>query len=277
MDSTQLRRSRYERTQSRHPTDRFSRGSRPGGLVLSEFVTAFRQRYDHIRSLTLDEQVRECVDYLQNPEILISEFVESYYQVEEKLDPEREDEALEASLSELVLEPFFDSLELHVRGRGGLETVRCVGGAFAPLPGELHPALEQQGLDYVGVRKGTSRTVLGVTDTSQESSVFSLLLRGLNCLAELSPPFQMTRLRRHVLKDRVTPDAAFDLQIGIFQRQHDESEVSLLMLTRDLAETFKARIEPEQQFSGTVGRIECLASGSNPPAPGAALQQLWIA
>lgn len=247
-----------------------------GGLVLYELETAFRKRYDHIRSLGLEEQVRECVDYLQNPEILISEFVESYYQVEGKLDPEREDQALEASLTELVLEPYFDSLELHVRGRGGLETIRCAGGAFAPLPGELHPALEQQGLDYVGIRKGTSRVVLGVTDTSGESSIFSLLLRGLNCLAEVSPPFQMTRLRRHVLKDRVTPEATFDLQLGIYQHQHTSTEVTLLSLTRDLAEIFKSRIEPEQQFTGTVGRIECLASGTNPPPPGAALQQLWL-
>jgi len=217
------------------------------------------------------------VDYLQNPEVLISEFVESYYQIEGKLDPEREDQALEASLSELVLEPYFDSLELHVRGRGGLETIRCAGGAFAPLPGELHPALEGQGVDYVGVRKGTSRVVLGVADSDGEATAFALLLRGLNCLAELSPPFQLTRLRRHVLKDRVTPEATFDLQLGIFQRQHTESEVSLLMLTRDLAECFKARIETESQFSGTIGQIECLASGTNPPAPGAALQRLWRA
>ena len=207
------------------------------------------------------------MDYLQNPEVLISEFVESYYQIEGKLDPEREDEALAATQDEVVLEPFFDSLELNVRTRRGIETIRCAGGAFAPLPGELHPALEQQGVDYVGVRSGTNRVVLGVTDTSGEATVFALLMRGLNCLAELSPPFQLARLRRHVLKDRVTPEATFDLQLGIFQREHVESEVSLLMLTRDLAEGFKQRIEQEQQFSGTIGRIECLASGKNPPDP----------
>jgi hypothetical protein len=196
--------------------------------------------------------------------------------VERKLDPEREDQALEASLSELVLEPFFDSMELRVRGRGEIETIRCVGGAFAPLPGEVHPALEQQGVDYVGIREGASRVVLGVTDTSGEASPFCLLMRGLNCLAELSPPFQLARLRRHVLRDRIVPDATFDLQLGIFQRRRSELEMSLLMLTRDLAETFKARIEPEQQFSGTVGRFECIASGANPPSPEAAFQQLWM-
>ena len=44
-------------------------------------------------------------------------------------------------------------------------------------------ALEQKGVDYVGVREGTQRIVLGVTDLNQESTSFCLLLRALNCLA----------------------------------------------------------------------------------------------
>ncbi len=203
--------------------------------------------------------------------------MESYYWVEGKLDPERHDEQLEASTAELVLEPFFDSLELRVLARGQVETIRCVAGAFAPLPGELHPALEQRGLDYVGVREGSERLVLGVTDAVAELTPFCLLLRALNCLAELAPPFQMTRLRRHVLRDRVDPEGVFDIQIGMSQRGRSELETSLLMLTRDLAEMFKTRVAEEPQFEGSIGRIECLELGENATGPEGTLRVLWRA
>src|SRR5688572_12461712 len=147
-------------------------------------VTPFRQRYERSLSLELGAQIEECADYLQNPEVLIAEFLESYYWIEGKLDPEREDELLAASQAELVLEPYFDSLELRVQVDGRVDSIRCLAGAFAPLPGELHPALEQKGVDYVGVREGSQRVVFGVTDLQQASTSFCLLLRGLNCLAE---------------------------------------------------------------------------------------------
>ena len=130
---------------------------------MSDLTTPFRERYQRARRLGLQAQIEECADYLQHPELLIAEFLESYYLVEGKLDPEREDERQEASVTELVLEPFFDSLELRTRGLSGvLEIVKCVSGAFAPLPGERHPALERQGLDYLGVREESERLVLGV-------------------------------------------------------------------------------------------------------------------
>ncbi len=198
--------------------------------------------------------------------MLIAEFLESYYWIEGKLDPERHDALLEASQEELVLEPYFDSLVLRVDAGDRTETIRCLAGAFAPLPGELHPALEQKGVDYVGVREGTQRIVFGVTDTHRETTGFCLLLRGLNCLAELAPPFQVARLRRHVLRDRVDPEAAFDLQIGIAGRERTPIETALLELTRDLAEMFKRRMSEEPQFEGAVGRIECLEVGAGDAA-----------
>lgn len=225
--------------------------------------TPFRERHERSLSLGLQAQIEECADYLQHPDVLIAEFLESYYLVERKLDPEQADERLAASCAEVVLEPFFDSLELRVRAGSRTESIRCVGGAFAPLPGEQHPALEGRGVDYVGVREGTRRVVLGVTGKSDESSPFSLLLRGLNCLAELSPPFQVARLRRHVLRDRVDPEPTFDLQVGIQASPRSELETTLLVLTRDLAEVFKAHVEAETQFSGSIGRIECLELGDS--------------
>jgi len=245
---------------------------------MDALITPFRLRYERSCTLEVGAQLEECADYLENPEVLIAEFLESYYWVEGKLDPDRHDAQLEASQEELVLEPYFDSLVLNVQAGDDTEVIRCLAGAFAPLPGELHPALEQKGLDYVGVREGSQRIVLGVSDTQREATGFCLLLRALNCTAELAPPFQVTRLRRHVLRDRVDPEPAFDLQIGIVARERAPVETALLELTRDLAEMFKRRISDEPQFAGSIGRIECLeiASESARSASGA-LRVHWRA
>ena len=245
---------------------------------MADLVTPFRHRYE--RSLCLDPQAQleECADYLHHPEILITEFLEAYYVVERGLDPDREDQKLEASLEELVLESFSASRELGIRGsEGRIETLQCVGGAFDPLPGALHPALERRGLDYVGLRPESSRLVLGVVETPDEQTLYPLLLRGLNCLAELTPPFQVARLRRHVIPDRVEPDATFDLQTGLTNRSRSDLEKSLLVLTRDLAEVFKARIGEQEQFRGTVGLIECLEFDGEVSDPETPVHARWRA
>ena len=245
---------------------------------MDDLITPFRQRFERTCALDVAAQLEECADYLQNPEILIAEFLESYYWVEGKLDPDRHDALFEASHEELVLEPYFDSLVLNVETGAGIESIRCLAGAFAPLPGEIHPALEQKGVDYVGLREGSRRVVLGVSDTAHEATGFCLLLRALNCLAELSPPFQVTRLRRHVLRDRVDPEPAFDLQIAIGARERAPAETALLELTRDLAEMFKRRIGDEPQFAGSIGQIECLEIGAGGTrSAGGSLRLHWRA
>lgn len=245
-------------------------------LALDDLTTPFRDRYERSRTQSVQAQIEECADYLQHPEVLIAEFLESYYLVEGKLDPERADALHETSHAELVLEPYFDSLELRVGAGSKVETIRCVAGAFAPLAGELHPALDRRGVDYVGVREGSQRVVLGVSDMDGETTAFCLLLRALNCLAELATPFQVARLRRHVLRGRVDPEGVFDLQIGIRCGERSELETSLLVLTRDLAEVFKTRISAEPQFDGSIGRIECLEQNPAEPTEGV-LRLRWRA
>src|SRR5262249_4982673 len=209
--------------------------------------------------------------------VLAGELVASSYQGEETPAPARHAAIFEASHEELVLEPYFDSLVLTVQSGEAIETIRCLAGAFAPLPGELHPALEQKGVDYVGVREASQRIVLGVSDTQRDATGFCLLLRALNCLAALAPPFQVPRLRRHVLRDRVDPEPAFDLQIGIAARERAPLETALLELTRDLAEMFKRRIGDEPQFADAIGRIECLEIAPGSPGTHGTLRLHWRA
>jgi len=222
-------------------------------------TTPFRDHYEHSRTLDCERQIRECADYLQHPDVLVMEFLESYYLVERKWDPARHDAEVEAEPGELILEPFHDALELEIRGgAGGAERVLCVGGAFDPLPGDAHPAIRHRGLDYVGVRGDASRIVLGVMETPAEQSAYPLLLRALNCFAEVSTPFQLARLRRLVLGDRVDSDATFDVQIGVTRPPESPEEATLVELVRDLAEAFKVGIGDNPQFAGTLGWIELL-------------------
>ncbi len=240
--------------------------------------TPFRKRYEDARALSAEAQLRECADYLQHPEVLITEFLESYYLVEREADPDEACDALENSASELVLESFFDSLQLHISTETGkLERMLCAGGAFAPLPGGAHPALERRGLDYVGLRGGSPRLVLGVAATPEENSPYPLLLRALVCFSEIAPPFQLARLREQVIRNRIELDGTFDLQIAVAQHGPGGApeEVSLQQLTRDLAEVVRDRLDEDDQFAGTLGAIECLHFPLASPEPLETLQLLW--
>jgi len=239
--------------------------------------TPFRKRYDAARGLAIEAQLREITDYLQNPEVLVTEFLESYYLVEE-LDPETEPDPREDSIPELVLETFFDSLQLYISDTNGkLDRMLCAGGAFDPLPGRAHPALERTGLDYVALRGGSSRLVLGVAETPDERSPYALLLRVLVCFSEIASPFQLARLRERVIRNRVQLDGTFDLQITLAKGDPTMTPAAnaLRELTRDLAEVFRRRLDEHNQFSGTLGAIECLCLDLDAAEPPEALQLVW--
>ena len=179
-------------------------------------------------------------------------------------------------MEELVLEPFHDSLRLDILSDSGqLEHMLCAGGAFDPLPGEQHPALRRRGLDYVGMRGRSSRIVLGVTEARDEETTYLLLLRVLNCFAEIASPFQLARLQRLVIRDRIQSDATFDLQMGLSARRCCEAGAVLQQLTRDLAEAFKSRILQHPQFRGTLGWIESLCLDADTKGIQAVLRLDW--
>jgi hypothetical protein len=243
---------------------------------MSDLCTPFRDHYEHSRTLDSEGQLEECADYVQHPEVLITEFLESYYLVERKADPLRGGGSDPEDEEELVLECFYDSMQIDIiDDEGQPERMLCAGGAFDPLPGEQHPALHRRGLDYVGMRDDSSRIILGVTEAQEEATAYLLLLRALNCFAEIAPPFQLAQLRRLVLRDRIQPDATFDLQIGLSSRPCSAAEVALRQLTRDLAEAFKERILRDTQFEGTLGWVECLSLDADTQGPGTVLRRDW--
>ena len=137
--------------------------------------TPFRERYLRAAELGLDAQLKECMEYLEHPEVLVTEFFESYYLVERESHPG--DDTLRKAggdVEEMVLEPFFDSLQLYVEDdQGHVERLLCASGAFDPIPADQHPALGHQGLDYIGMRGASSHSTRGML----WPSVFSIAPR----------------------------------------------------------------------------------------------------
>lgn len=186
------------------------------------------------------------------------EFFESYYLVERNFSDEH-GLATGGGGNELVLEPFYESLELRIRDEDSDDRLVCVSGSMSPIPQGLHPALTRRGLDYVGVSGGDEpRVVLGVAQADKHETPYVMLLRALNCFAELTPPFRVVQLERELVRDVMDEDVRFDLHVGITDLQPHADWSALIQLTRDLAELFKHRVAENAQFSDTLGRIDCV-------------------
>ncbi len=238
-------------------------------------ITPFRAHYEHCRALDVERQLHECADHLQHPDVLLMEFFDSYHLIERSFEPEQ-GLAHAGDDDELVLEPFYESLELSVEDAvHGPERLVCVSGSMSPIPEERHPALSRRGLDYVGVRGGSPpHVVLGVVQGSKEETPYVLLLRALNCFAELSPPLRVVQLERELIRDHLPEDTRFDLHIGITEPDDSKEGTALVELTRDLAELFKRQVGAEPQFSDLLGRIACVHTRTEGPA-GVTMERIW--
>jgi hypothetical protein len=81
--------------------------------VPDELITPFRQHLDHCVGLDLRRQLEECADYIQHIDLLVSEFLESYYLVERLWQPDSALSGADAG-GELILESFYESLEIAI-------------------------------------------------------------------------------------------------------------------------------------------------------------------
>jgi hypothetical protein len=227
--------------------------------------STFRGRYERARRLDIGSQIRECVDYLQNPEILVFEFVQSFSSVESCCGPEdfsfRSPSAAEAQDDdlELTLEHFYESLEVSVEGADA-EQFTCVASELNPLPRpEEAPVEERHGLDYLGlVHAPRGGAALGAVSCEGESTPYLLLLRLLNALAELAPRVQIERLEREITKGALASNPVFDLHLVLWSLPEDAERTQLSMLTRDLAEVIKGGLVEAWQFPDVLRDIQCL-------------------
>ncbi len=203
------------------------------------------------------------------------EFFESYHLVERTWTPEQPLRPAESE--ELILEPFHESLEIHVDNEARVnETILCQFGALSPMPEEQHPAISHRGLDFLGQVMGAPhRVVLGVAQASKDETPFLLLLRALNCFAELAPPLRVAQLGHELFGAPLSEDVYFDLHLVVNERVASPEWNSLVELSRDMAEVFICQVGEYRQFEGTLGRIACVETDPEDIRDGIAVRPIW--
>jgi hypothetical protein len=227
-----------------------------------------RRRYERAQGLAVAAQIREVVDYLENPEVLVSEFVDAYCAIEGCADPDElilEDVATHAP-DDPDRQLFTPGRDLWIDG-SPMPPARCISGPV-PLLAEPGDAL-RRGLDYVALVPGSVPTpVLGVLERLRGTTPYTLLMRALCCLAEVAPAPHLERVNQKLFKSQLVPGARFDLHLVMRHVPVDEAERTLAQLTRDLAEGFRQAIAEEWQFPDLLSGICCmrLERGARGPA-----------
>jgi hypothetical protein len=231
--------------------------------------TILRQRFERARALSLEGQMRECIDYLQNPEVLIQEFVDAYVAVESCCDPEEQQFQVlppnpeDPATRRVMLERLFANGSVTVFDTVPFEFT-CLGRDVASVSGGTgKPVPGIDGLDYVGHMIDAEPVgVLGVVQHDETSTPFSLFLRLITCLSEIAPEAQLRAADAALFKGALGEEPKLDLQLLLREAEVDPAQATLRQLTHDLAEAFYAGVSEEWQFPDVLRNIVCLL-----PAP----------
>jgi hypothetical protein len=240
---------------------------------LAEPVTRFpstilRQRFERARALSLEAQMRECVDYLQNPEVLIQEFVDAYSAVENCCDPEEQHFQAAPGADDVperraVLDRMFGARTVTVFDTVPFEFTPLARDVLSISSGTGKPVARLDGLDYVGHMIDSEPVgVLGVVQQGEASTPYSLFLRLITCLSELAPAAQLAAADTALWKGALGAEPKLDLQMVLLDADGQPAQSTLRQLTHDLAEAFYAGIAEEWQFPDVLRNIVCLL-----PAP----------
>jgi hypothetical protein len=229
--------------------------TRPGPTFVA---TAMRRRYERAQGLEIAGQIREIVDYLENPEVLVAEFVDAYCAIEGCADADELilEDVSTSGQGDALREVFSPGRDLPIDG-SPTPPARCMSGPV-PLLAEPGDAL-RRGLDYVALIPGSVPTpVLGLLERVPGTTPYTLLMRGLCCLAEVAPAPHLARVNERIFKGALVAGARFDLHLVMRHAPASETARTLAQLTRDLAEGFRQAIADEWQFPDLLSGISCL-------------------
>lgn len=216
--------------------------------------TALRQRYELIRGQPAEQELRECVDYLENPEVFVAEFVDSYQAMERFAQSGRR--MVRGSSSELVgaanaIEALAGEERILVPERGTY--------AFRLVSPEQDPPKHPPLIDYTALTLDDSPSpILGGVAAPPSSSPYLTLLRLLIGLAEVAPPHCLEATASDLFGTALSTPAVFGLHIVVLGSVHEQCIQPLQQLTWDLADVFRTRIADEWQFPNPLGQISCL-------------------
>jgi hypothetical protein len=240
--------------------------------------TILRQRFERARSLALTEQVRECVDYLQNPEVLIQEFMDAYTAVESCCDPIEQRfarcDARDKGAAERKawLDEVFGKGPISVFDVAPYE-FQCLARDVSSISHGVNRAAQRvDGLDYLGqIVDEDPIAVLGVVQVGVESSPYALFLRLITCLSELAPDAQLRAADESLFKGGLGAEPKLDLHLLLRESDPETTIGTLRQLTHDLAEVFWSGISEEWQFPDVLRNIVCLV-----PAPPGSEEKLIV-
>jgi hypothetical protein len=227
-------------------------------------LTPLRLGYQRSLEIGTEGQLRECIDLLENPELIVLQVLDTFHAVnrgfkEGLLRPE----VLAAGSEQQIqrgIEPewYYEGQDISMLGDSGGFT--CLASRVEPLPDlEFDPKAECEGFDFVGMScNQDNRLVLGAVQSERDSSAYPLLLRLLAGLAEIAPRVQLERMNRQFLKGTAPADPSFDLFLVIWEFVEGEHRTPLCQFTRDIAEVVKKTIVEKSDFPGILNDIVCI-------------------
>jgi len=228
--------------------------------------TQLRSHYERARDLEPSVQMRELVDQLENPQVILADLTEAARAIASSGLPEDGAESASACSSDdevILLEHFYARREITVRSDEPF-VFTCIRGRFDPLA-PLDAAEDDEGgraadgFDYVGLLQDRERIgVLGVVQSQSGDTPYSLLLRALSGLAEMLPDGQSERLGQNLFKGALGDQPVYDLQIVLWEESAAQMASTLGQLTRDLADVVRSSLAGQTEFTADLGSISCL-------------------
>jgi len=234
--------------------------------------TALRERYERACRLDLDSQTRECIEYLEHPEILVAEFSDSFLTADvfdgrqEAFPRVEELPVLRRRRTDMAVRRLMEVGAVRVTERPDYH-FRYVAREIVPLwtQQDTMDPLERRsvGLDYVGITDEDEPVpVLGVVNPPNADAPYLALLRLLTCLAEVATDAQIERANRFLFKGELVNRPAFDLHVLVMLPEETDMvrkpQAPLVQLTRDLAHVFAQRLREEWQLPDLLRHVLCL-------------------
>ena len=226
---------------------------------------ALRAFEERTRALSLESQMVEAVDLLQNPTLLVDEVLQSVAEVRQDKDANA-DTRVSSSDGNDRSAFFYPSRELFVQGDGCSFTCLATelgfeaGDKVGLAPADERVTRKDAAIDYAAVTcEARPFPVLGFTQRAETESGYPLLMRALSSLIELVQPRCFDLLDRDIYRGLLGPAPAFELALVLWDDEEVPDERRpLCELTRDLAELLKQVLASEPGFPPILNDIVCL-------------------
>ncbi len=251
-------------------------------------VTSLRARYERACSLDIVSQTRECIEYLQNPEILLAEFSDSFLMAD-AFDTRAQDfRCAELPIpvrrrkTDQAVRRLVAATSLSVPGptayrfRYVARDIVPLWSATAAKSEDIMESRRFKGLDYVAITQEPFPVpILGVIVHPDAPAPYLSFLRLLTCLAEVSTESQMERANRFLFRGVLQCPTAFDLHLVRVRPDESLEPNALGQLTRDLAEVFHLHVQEEWHVPNILRHALCLEMPSPRKDFDGRLNLLW--